>query len=60
QQGDRAPKVVFDCSSKLSREVTAGRIRTGEDDDGEMVGEGGKSKRDLSKPDFNLMKSLQL
>lgn len=103
EKGDRAQKVVFDCSSELSREVAAGRIRTGEDDDGDMPGEvdldaelggdiyggggegggegggiegdgssatkrartgegtgGKKPKRDLSKPDFSLMKSLQL
>lgn len=60
--------MVYDCTSELSRQVIAGTVETGEDEDAEiegMGGEGGKGNADtptkiLARPDFNLVKSLQL
>lgn len=60
--------MVYDCTSELSRQIVAGTVETGEDVDAEiegMGGEGGKGNADtgtkiLARPDFNLVKSLQL
>lgn len=66
--------MVYDCTSELSRQIIAGTVETGEDGDAEIegmgsegggCGEGGKGNADtptriLARPDFNLVKSLQL
>nr|AML79522.1 putative LOV domain-containing protein [Sargassum thunbergii] len=68
RMGERAKQVVYDCTSELSRQIIAGTVETGEDVDAEiegMGGEGGKGNagtptKILARPDFNLVKSLQL
>ena len=69
--GDKSKEVIYDCTTELSRQVVAGRI--GDDDEetvtadmattggGDAGGRGGAkgARRDLSRPDYRLMKSLQ-
>lgn len=72
--GESSKQVIYDCTTELSRQVVAGSIGTnGEEDEdleGAAAGEagagdggegGGKGapRRDLSRPDYRLVKSLQ-